>query len=284
MTYREPPTEPDYVRQGMEVKAEYPPAERLVESLRWALGYIGRLKKFASDDPSGPSHADWMEWAAAHDWLKDAALASHPTPDGPPSSSSKAAPALLDDLEAITQDHYHGDEPIEALRSLILGRIAEARSTPDGPASPVLGDEERERLKEIAAQARRDHDQTGALMVEYKRRAEAAEAKLAAGWLLSKNDVYLVLGPTTRGDVTRRDELRSALKDWAEEVDGKEAPGSVGEDTEKLANLEYAVQVVLAERRRAGTGASSLYLPDNPIVRERLNNLAKLAQGEERDG
>jgi hypothetical protein len=49
MTYLEPPTEPDYVRQGMEVDAKHPPAERLVESLRWAVGYIDGLKKFDPD-------------------------------------------------------------------------------------------------------------------------------------------------------------------------------------------------------------------------------------------
>lgn len=60
---------------------KYPPAERLVESLRWAVGYIDRRGPFKADpDQSegepGPADPDWIEWAAAHDWLKDAEMAS----------------------------------------------------------------------------------------------------------------------------------------------------------------------------------------------------------------
>lgn len=41
-----------------------------------------------------------------------------------------------------------------------------------------------------------------------------------------------------------------------------------------LGQLEHAVGALLAERRRVSPGSSQLYLPDNPVTRERLNGLA----------
>jgi len=74
--------------QGKESKPELPPQRKAegglttfglyVRSLRWAVGYIDKLKprRFRSDErpPSGIDD-DWMEWAAAHDLLKDASVA-----------------------------------------------------------------------------------------------------------------------------------------------------------------------------------------------------------------
>jgi hypothetical protein len=67
---------------------EYPPAERLVESLRWAISYIDGLKSFDPKEKpynGGDEEHDWMEWASAHDWLKDAAIA---TQSSEPSSTA----------------------------------------------------------------------------------------------------------------------------------------------------------------------------------------------------
>jgi hypothetical protein len=66
-------------------KAKYPPAERLVESLRWAISFIDRRLPFVAEPGPGQpddSDPDWMEWASAHDWLKDAELAAQPLPEG----------------------------------------------------------------------------------------------------------------------------------------------------------------------------------------------------------
>lgn len=67
--------------EGEERGPKYPPAERLVESLRWAVGFIDRLGKFgpkAHEYPDGEDgEHDWTEWASAHDWLKDAEMATH---------------------------------------------------------------------------------------------------------------------------------------------------------------------------------------------------------------
>lgn len=46
-----------------------------VESLRWAVGWIDKHSKFGPEMPSGDA-SEWLEWAAAHDLLKDADAAS----------------------------------------------------------------------------------------------------------------------------------------------------------------------------------------------------------------
>lgn len=69
-----------------EAGPKYPPAERLVESLRWAIGFIDNPKKrrtrqFDPDNGgSGEEYDDWLEWSCAHDWLKDAKMATTPEP------------------------------------------------------------------------------------------------------------------------------------------------------------------------------------------------------------
>lgn len=40
-----------------------------------------------------------------------------------------------------------------------------------------------------------------------------------------------------------------------------------------LNEVRYAANALLAERRPTGRGSSVLYLPDNPVVRERLHDL-----------
>lgn len=79
-------------------------------------------------------------------------------------------------------------------------------------------------------------------------------------------------------------ELSALEKEKAEREAVEAERGRQAEDAEeqrrarltvekKLSAVEHVVRALLAERRRAGTG-SSLYLPDNPVTRERLDGLA----------
>jgi hypothetical protein len=46
-----------------------------VRSLEWAVGWIDKRSRFTGEKP-GPTDPDWMEWASAHDLLKDVAALS----------------------------------------------------------------------------------------------------------------------------------------------------------------------------------------------------------------
>jgi hypothetical protein len=138
-----------------EEKVTMPPVERVIDSLRWAIGYIE-----AHNKPDGGSFEDWSEFASATDWINhaDAAMASHPTPDGPasPVLPDDDHPVLLALREAVCEEldsWGYRDEEGEALFADGCEAIAEAIAAKVKPllgASPLLGDEERERLMNIA--------------------------------------------------------------------------------------------------------------------------------------
>jgi hypothetical protein len=92
-----------------EAGPKYPPAERLVESLRWAIGFIDdpkrrRWPRFRPNViPGGEMDHDWTEWASALDWLKDAEMAA--TPDSPPPGDVALLAEALEKLERFDPEH-----------------------------------------------------------------------------------------------------------------------------------------------------------------------------------
>jgi hypothetical protein len=71
-----PPSQPSTKEP---TRPKYPPAARLVESLRWAISFIEDPEKrrwplFTGSSQGGEMADDWSQWASALDWLKDAAM------------------------------------------------------------------------------------------------------------------------------------------------------------------------------------------------------------------
>jgi hypothetical protein len=120
----------------VESPAKYPPAERLVESLRWTVGYIDGLKRFDPDEKpynGGDEEHDWMEWASAHDWLKDAEISSTTTGASPETEEGKQKA-----LTGLDRLKYERDTAAFWLREIPKALEEEAAQAPSEQVAELL--------------------------------------------------------------------------------------------------------------------------------------------------